>query len=119
MKAFTNYFEGESSDSIVQTTDISGPSPPIVVALKCYSHDTLSLRWKRPLEYYRSIDFYTIAYKREKQHAFKDIIINASANHLELAVGNVLSELSERNVKLILCCVISVEYSKFNTELYL
>lgn len=87
MKAFTQYYEGETSDSIVQTTDISGPSPPIVVNLTCHSQDSLFLRWKRPLEYYRSIDFYTIAYRRDKQHAFREIIINTSAIHLELAVN--------------------------------
>lgn len=86
VKAFTQNNDGEASDSIIQITDISGPSPPIVVNLTCHSHDTLYLRWKRPFEYYRSIDFYTIAYRRQEQHAFQEIIINASATHLELAV---------------------------------
>lgn len=87
MRAFTPYQQGEPSDSIIQITDISGPSPPIVVNLKCHSQDTLFLRWKRPLEFYRSIDFYTIAYKRDEQNAFREIIFNSSAIHLELAVG--------------------------------
>lgn len=87
VKAFTENNEGEASDSIVQITDISGPSPPIVVNLTCQTHDSVFLRWKRPLEFYRSIDFYTIAYRRDEQHAFKEFIINANPAHLELAVN--------------------------------
>lgn len=86
MKAFTWKNEGNGSDIVIQRTDISGPSPPIVVNLTCQSEDALYLRWKRPLEFYNSIDFYTVSYRSVAQPEHQEIKINASSSHLETAV---------------------------------
>lgn len=86
VKAFTWKNEGDASEAVTQKTDISGPSPPIVVNLTCHNQDALYLRWKRPLEYYNSIDFYIISYRIVSQHDFQEIKFNASATHLETAV---------------------------------
>lgn len=89
VKAFTWKNEGEASDAVTQKTDISGPSAPIVVNLTCHNLDALYLRWKRPLEYYNSIDFYIVSSRsiNNGQHDFHEIKINASARHLETAVS--------------------------------
>lgn len=86
VKAFTWKNEGDASEAVTQKTDISGPSPPIVVNLTCHNQDALYLRWKRPHEYYNSIDFYIISYRIVSQHDFQEIKFNASATHLETAV---------------------------------
>lgn len=93
MKAFTWKNEGDASDSVTQRTDISGPSAPIVTNLTCNNLDALYLRWKRPLEYYNSIDFYIVSYRSVSQHDFIEIKINASARHLETAVSVILFEI--------------------------
>lgn len=88
MKAFTWKNEGEASDAVIQRTDISGPSPPIIVNLTCHNQDALYLRWKRPLEYYNSIDFYIISYRVVGSNDFQEIKFNTSATHLETAVNS-------------------------------
>lgn len=87
VKAFTWKNEGEASDAVTQRTDISGPSAPIVTNLTCNNLDALYLRWKRPLEYYNSIDFYIVSFRSALQHDYTEIKINASARHLETAVS--------------------------------
>ncbi|KAI9584988.1 hypothetical protein GQX74_006883 [Glossina fuscipes] len=86
VKAFTTKNEGDSSDQIIQRTDVAGPSAPIVVNLTCHSQDSLTIRWKRPLEYYNNIDFYVIKTKIIGQDTHRDIRINASEKELETAV---------------------------------
>uniref|UniRef100_A0A1A9ZZ83 Fibronectin type-III domain-containing protein n=1 Tax=Glossina pallidipes TaxID=7398 RepID=A0A1A9ZZ83_GLOPL len=86
VKAFTTKNEGESSDQIIQRTDVAGPSAPIVVNLTCHSQDSLTIRWKRPLEYYNNIDFYVIKTKIIGQDTHRDIRINASEKELETAM---------------------------------
>lgn len=88
MKAFTWKNEGEASDAVTQRTDISGPSAPIVSNLTCHNLDALYLRWKRPAEYYNTIDYYIVSFRPVTQHEFQEIKINASARHLETAVSN-------------------------------
>lgn len=87
MKAFTWKNEGDASESVIQRTDIAGPSPPIVVNLTCHNQTEMYLRWKRPLEYYNTIDFYIITYREEDDHRVEEIRLNASATHLETAVS--------------------------------
>lgn len=103
MKAFTWKNEGEASDSVIQRTDISGPSPPILVNLTCHNQDALYLRWKRPLEYHNSIDFYIISFRSDAQHEFQEIQFNASALYLETAVSQCYfdNDLVIKGVKLI------------------
>ncbi|XP_046806684.1 tyrosine-protein phosphatase 99A-like isoform X2 [Lucilia cuprina] len=86
VNAFTTKNEGESSDKIIQRTDVAGPSAPIIVNLTCHSQDSLTIRWKRPLEFYNNIDFYIIKTKIMGQDAHRDIRINASAKELETAM---------------------------------
>ncbi|KAL9899426.1 protein tyrosine phosphatase 99A isoform 2-T2 [Glossina fuscipes fuscipes] len=86
VKAFTTKNEGDSSDQIIQRTDVAGPSAPIVVNLTCHSQDSLTIRWKRPLEYYNNIDFYVIKTKIIGQDTHRDIRINASEKELETAM---------------------------------
>lgn len=88
VKAFTWKNEGEASDAVTQRTDISGPSAPIVSNLTCHNLDALYLRWKRPAEYYNTIDYYIVSYRPVTQHEFQEIKINASARHLETAVSS-------------------------------
>lgn len=87
MNAFTTKNEGESSDIIVQRTDVGVPSAPIIVNLTCHTQDSVMIRWKRPLEFYNNIDFYIIKTKVMGQDSHRDIRINASAKELETAVS--------------------------------
>lgn len=105
MNAFTTKNEGESSDIIVQRTDVGVPSAPIIVNLTCHSQDSLTIRWKRPLEFYNNIDFYIIKTKIMGQDTHRDIRINASAKELETAVSVFL----ELSVFLIVCVCFSFE----------
>lgn len=88
IRAFTYRFDGEASDNVIQMTDISGPSPPQVVNLTCHSQDALYVRWKRPFEYFNTIDFYQIIFKNLENNEQQEITLNASAQHLETAVSS-------------------------------
>lgn len=90
IRAFTYRFDGEASDNVIQMTDISGPSPPQVVNLTCHSQDALYVRWKRPFEYFNTIDFYQIIFKNLENNEQQEITLNASAQHLETAVSSYL-----------------------------
>lgn len=94
VKAFTWKNEGDASDAVTQRTDISGPSAPIVSNLTCHNLDALYLRWKRPAEYYNTIDYYIVSFRSVAQHEFQEIKINASARHLETAVSNLFFPIS-------------------------
>ncbi|XP_059218632.1 tyrosine-protein phosphatase 99A isoform X2 [Stomoxys calcitrans] len=86
VNAFTTKNEGDTSDTIVQRTDVGAPSAPIIVNLTCHSQDSLTIRWKRPLEFYNNIDFYVIKTKVMGQDAHRDVRINSSAKELETAM---------------------------------
>lgn len=87
VKAFTTKNEGEPSDQIAQRTDVGGPSAPAIVNLTCHSQDSITIRWKRPYEFYNTIDFYVIKTRLAGQDTHRDIRINASAKELETAVS--------------------------------
>lgn len=87
VKAFTWKNQGNASNVVVQRTDISAPSPPIVVNLTCLSHDMLYVRWQRPFEFYNSIDFYIVSYKSADEPGFQEIRFNASVKFLQTAVS--------------------------------
>ncbi|XP_030370999.1 tyrosine-protein phosphatase 99A isoform X2 [Scaptodrosophila lebanonensis] len=86
VKAFTTKNEGEPSDQIAQRTDVAGPSAPLIVNLTCHSQESITIRWKRPHEFYKSIDFYIIKTRLAGQDNHRDIRINASAKELETAM---------------------------------
>ncbi|XP_063928096.1 tyrosine-protein phosphatase 99A isoform X2 [Zophobas morio] len=82
VKAFTRNHEGEPSDPIFNTTDISGPSPPRILNLTCQTQDTIFFQWARPQRFYYSIDFYYI-YISLNNRLWKNITLEASKDHLE------------------------------------
>ncbi|XP_075150681.1 protein tyrosine phosphatase 99A isoform X1 [Haematobia irritans] len=86
VNAFTTKNEGDTSDTIIQRTDVGAPSAPIIVNLTCHSQDSLTIRWKRPLEFYNNIDFYIIKTKIVGQDSHRDVRINSSAKELETAM---------------------------------
>ncbi|XP_068157399.1 tyrosine-protein phosphatase 99A isoform X3 [Drosophila tropicalis] len=86
VKAFTTKNEGEPSDQIVQRTDVGGPSSPAIVNLTCHSQESITIRWRRPYEFYNTIDFYIIKTRLAGQDTHRDIRINASAKELETAM---------------------------------
>lgn len=87
IKAFTTKFEGEPSDPVFQRTDISGASQPIITNLTCNSDDSIALKWKRPLEYYQTIDSYVVNYRVAGRERFREVALNASADVLETSVS--------------------------------
>jgi hypothetical protein len=44
------------------------------------------MRWKRPMVYYNTIDFYIVSYKSSKMDLYRQFQINASADHIETEV---------------------------------
>lgn len=66
---------------------MGGPSAPAIVNLTCHSQDSITIRWKRPYEFYNTIDFYVIKTRLAGQDTHRDIRINASAKELETAVS--------------------------------
>lgn len=89
--AFTLKYDGEPSDSVLQRTDIAGPSAPQIINLTCHSQDALYLQWKRPTSFYNSIDFYVINYKESSYSNYQQIQLNTSAAFAETAVGMKIS----------------------------
>ncbi|KAH8338567.1 hypothetical protein KR059_009949 [Drosophila kikkawai] len=86
VKAFTTKNEGDPSDQIAQRTDVGGPSAPAIVNLTCHSQESITIRWRRPYEFYNTIDFYVIKTRLAGQDTHRDIRINASAKELETAM---------------------------------
>ncbi|KAK9890036.1 hypothetical protein WA026_008843 [Henosepilachna vigintioctopunctata] len=84
VKAFTCKHEGTPSDPVVNTTDIGGPDPPLILNLTCQTQDTMYLKWKRPLHYFDSVDFYYI-YIRLDNHLWQNITLPTQTEHLETA----------------------------------
>ena len=58
--------EGEPSKTIEFRTDVTGPSPPIIVNLTCdTTNNTLHVSWERPTIFFNSIDYFFIQYRSE------------------------------------------------------
>lgn len=85
--AFTLKYDGEPSEPIIQKTDIAGPSAPSIINLTCHSQDALYLQWKRPSNFYNTIDFYMINYKEIAYSSYQQIQLNTSASYPETAVS--------------------------------
>lgn len=85
--AITTRHDGNASTPLIQRTDVSAPSPPTISNLACQKDGTILLRWKRPLVYYNTIDFYIVSYKSSKWDFYRQFQINASADHIETEVG--------------------------------
>lgn len=96
MQAYTWKNNGNNSDTIVQRTDIVAPSAPEIVNLTCHPDDKVYLRWKKPAEYFNSIDLYVISYKSREQHKSREIHTNPLPMHLESSVS-IGEDLLEQN----------------------
>ncbi|KAF5300368.1 hypothetical protein FQR65_LT00989 [Abscondita terminalis] len=95
VKAFTGKNEGERSNSIINKTDIGGPSPPHILNLTCQAQDAIYLQWKRPLEFSNSIDFYYIYVYTGGALIYDNITLPASKEHLQTsyAIKNVTMDM--------------------------
>jgi len=57
------YIKSESSDTIIQYTDVDGPGPPIITNATCVpgtNGTSIFLQWTTPRLFYRSVDEYII-----------------------------------------------------------
>lgn len=59
--------------------------------LTCHSEDSIILKWKRPIEYYQTIDSYVVNYRIAGRERFREIELNASADVLETSVSVIVS----------------------------
>lgn len=84
--AITTKHDGNASTPVVQRTDVTGPSSPLVTVLSCEKDGAILLRWKRPLIYFNTIDFYIVSYKSIERNFNQQFQINASAEHVETEV---------------------------------
>ncbi|TRY70690.1 hypothetical protein TCAL_12939 [Tigriopus californicus] len=76
LKAFTWKNEGRSSRPAIEaTTDVRGPSAPIIANLTCKDEHAIFIEWERPRQISHTIDFYFIGYKPE-QHQSDDLAVN-------------------------------------------
>ncbi|XP_060848489.1 tyrosine-protein phosphatase 99A-like isoform X2 [Rhopalosiphum padi] len=58
-----NHIKSESSDTIMQYTDVDGPGPPIIINATCVpgtNGTSIFLQWTKPQLFYRSVDEYII-----------------------------------------------------------
>lgn len=55
VKAFTRKNDGNPSDTVVNKTDISGPSEPRILNLTCQTQDTIFVQWERPAQILHSL----------------------------------------------------------------
>lgn len=90
VQAYTWKNNGVNSDTIIQRTDIVAPSAPEIVNLACHADDKVYLRWKKPTEYYNSIDLYVISYTSQEQFKFKEIPVKPLPMHLETSVSTII-----------------------------
>lgn len=65
IQAYSRKFTGEPSQSVKFRTDVSGPSPPQVINVTCFSQDSIHIQWQRPEDYYNQIDYYYVRYKAQ------------------------------------------------------
>lgn len=84
--AITTRHDGNASTPLIQRTDVAAPSPPTISNLACQKDGTILMRWKRPIVFYNTIDFYIVSYKSSKMDHYRQFQINASADHIETEV---------------------------------
>lgn len=93
VKAYTRKNEGEPSDQIIRRTDITGPGAPQILNLTCQSHESVYVHWARPANFWGSIDYYYINYRRENTRYYEEIELSTDKNHLESGVHFTISYL--------------------------
>lgn len=84
--AITPRYDGNASAPIFQRTDVAAPSQPIVTNLACQKDGNIYVKWKRPIHYYNTIDFYIISFKASEWEYYRQFQINTSAEHIEIEV---------------------------------
>lgn len=84
--AITPRHDGNGSEPKYQRTDVAAPSAPILSNLACQKDGTIYVKWKRPIIYYNTIDFYIISFKGAAWDFFRQFQINSSADHIEIEV---------------------------------
>nr|XP_023025132.1 tyrosine-protein phosphatase 99A [Leptinotarsa decemlineata] len=82
VKAFTLKHEGYPSESVIATTDISGPSAPNVFNVTCLANETIHIQWERPANFHYSIDYYYL-YIYLGNRLYHNITIPTSKENLE------------------------------------
>ncbi|CAG9855543.1 unnamed protein product [Phyllotreta striolata] len=86
VKAFTQKHEGYPSDSVLATTDISGPSPPKILSLTCQANETIEISIGRPSNFYYSIDYYYVHIKIGET-LYDNITLHTNKNQQETTVS--------------------------------
>lgn len=84
--AITTRHDGNASTPLIQRTDVAAPTPPTITNLACQKDGTILMRWKRPLLFYNTIDYYIVSYKSSKWDFYRQFQINASSDHIETEV---------------------------------
>ncbi len=78
LKAFTWKNEGSPSPPFELTTDVSGPSAPIVTNLTCKDDQSIFLQWERPHRVYKTVDVYYVYYRNKEQWKFKEVQVEVN-----------------------------------------
>lgn len=89
------YIKSESSDTIIQYTDVDGPGPPIITNATCVpgtNGTSIFLQWTTPRLFYRSVDEYII-YVSDTSDIVKNFNISLpkdsiNSNHNQYIVQN-------------------------------
>lgn len=82
MNAFTVAGHGNETPPLEITTEVKGPSAPIIVNLTC-SLDSLYIQWEKPVNYYKSVDHYLVYYRSENSRDFNHISL---PNQLQVCI---------------------------------
>lgn len=78
--------EGAPSDAVENRTDICSPSAPEILNAACESHNSLLLRWRRPINF-TTIDQYYVSYRSEKDWNFDEFALDGATDGLEYNVS--------------------------------
>lgn len=69
------------------TTDIIGPSAPLISNLTCQTHGLIYIQWMRPQLFKNTIDYYYIKYRNRGMKYYDEIELAADKEHLESGVS--------------------------------
>ena len=74
--------KGQTSEKIFKTTDTAPPSAPFISNVTCYETQKIYIEWKRPLTYYKNVDYYYIYYKKALESSYeKNVQIQANSEY--------------------------------------
>lgn len=72
--------DNDRSETLKQYTDVSGPGPPRITNVTCL-HNSIFIQWQRPIEFFNTIDLYTIYYKSTNNDKYNEIKVNSSSSN--------------------------------------